>query len=266
MKKEDLRVFALVNSADVLNKNLRRSPVLEKHSLPLVCLNGQSSASGAYYDVMKENPDGILCFVHQDVYLPGCWFSCLQAAIGHLDEADPNWAVLGCYGVRPDGTHVGRVWDSSWNRVFGHSFQSVERVVSVDELFFCVRAQATNLFDTQLPDFHLYGTDVVLNAQKNGGKSYVADIPIVHNSRSVVSLRGGYSKAYRYMQKKWKQQLPLYNTIVPVTRWGLPLYLKHLRLAKRYGFNSGRPAPSDYDPLEIERSLGWHEPNEFIGA
>ena len=252
-----IEVFALVNDERVLENNLRRSPAIASGQIPLHCLRGQKSATAAFDKILTDNPKGVFCFVHQDVYLPANWLDNIKKAIRKLEKRDPNWAVLGSYGVQADGIHVGQVWDSSWNKVFGNSSADLFPVVSLDEIFLCVRADAGNLFDPNLPDFHLYGTDVVQNALAQGLKSYVANMPVVHNSRRAVSLRGGYERAYRYMRIKWRKKLSIPTTIVPLSQSLFPLYKKHLQNIRHYGLSSRRPPHSILNPAIIAAQLGW---------
>jgi hypothetical protein len=252
-----LKIYVLMNDRDVLEKNICASDAFRRNLVSLETLVDQTSASAAFATVMNRTTEGLLCFVHQDVFLPRNWLARIQAAVAHLNVADPNWAVLGCYGVQDDGTHVGHVWDSSWQKVFGAPFQGIAKVRSLDEIFICVRTDFGNLFDHELPDFHLYGTDVVLNAQQKGLTSYVVDMPIVHNSRKIVSLGAGYGAAYKFMSRKWQKNLPLVNTIVPVTRWGLPLLWKRINMARRFGLSGVRPPASHLDPKAISASLDW---------
>jgi hypothetical protein len=131
------------------------------------------------------------------------------------------------------------------------------RAVSFDELAFVLKRKAGSVLDPALPHFHLYGTDVVQTALSQGYTAYIADLPCIHNSRPVRNLRGGYALAYRHMQKKWKAILPLRTSVLPVTRWGVPLLKYNVRSLLRGGLSHARATSSSLDAVEIARTLGY---------
>ena len=84
-------------------------------------------------------------------------------------------------------------------------------------------------FDPDLPAFHLYATDIILQAAARGLRSYAIDAPVVHNSRrNPQPLDRGYRDAYRYMRRKWRDRLPLRTCVVDVTRSGWPMWRQWL--------------------------------------
>jgi hypothetical protein len=92
-------------------------------------------------------------------------------------------------------------------------------------------------------------------ARQAGRGSYVIDLPIIHHSRPVVRLDGGYRRAYRFMQRKWRAQLPIPNLVCPIDRSSVPLMVRDARLRWLNRGQHARRAPSE-DPASIARGLG----------
>lgn len=241
---------AAVNDDQVLQRNLRASPDIKSGQLYLVECRGFKSASLAYNHGLASTQEDIVIFVHQDVYMPKGWLTKVDQKISELDQLDPNWAVLGLFGIKPNGEEVGHIWCSALKRELKSNFDSIQEVRSVDELAFLLRRSSNCKFDINLPDWHLYGTDIILEAYSKGLKSYVADIPVVHNSRPVYSLYGGYVKSYLYVMQKWRKYLPVYTTIIPIEQYGHRLWRRIVRMYLRRK-TSQRPQASVLDPREI---------------
>lgn len=253
-KRIDLSIVAAVNDDEVLERNLLQSPIVKSGRSELKAYREQPSASVAYNKGLMEVDTDYVAFVHQDVYLPDSWEENLLAAIEYLNVNDPDWAVLGVFGLTPESEVVGRVWSSGIGKTIGEPPAKPTKVVTVDELVIILRKGAGCLFDEGLPSFHLYGTDIVQIATSNGHASYVANLPVVHNSRPVLGLSGGYSDSYRYMQRKWKTQLPMKTLIVPITTYGIPLLRKKISLWRGKSERLQRAVSNNTDPREIARS------------
>ncbi|MCL2894643.1 glycosyltransferase [Brenneria tiliae] len=218
----NILAVSAVNNDDVLKNCLLRSPDINSGLLPLAVYRGYKNASMAYNQARKEAPkDAILIFVHQDVYLPAGFLNNLHKQLEILKRKDPNWGVLGCIGVDMSGGIVGETWSSGIGKVVGVKVTKPEQVQSVDELIIISKNDELSFFDDNLPSFHLYGTDIVQSVLDRGRKSYVVDLPIIHHSKPVISLLGGYSDAFWYMKKKWKDNLPITSTICRITPSGI---------------------------------------------
>ncbi len=230
---------AAVNDEAVLEHNLLMSPLVAFADRQVILQRGYPSAAKAYNGVLEQADGEWIVLAHQDVYLPKPWLEQLRSGIEMVESHDPNWAVIGIYGVAHDGQHVGHCWSSGLGRELGVSFDQPQAVSAIDELLIVLRRSAGLRFDEGLPGFHLYGTDIVQTALKKGLSAYVVHAPVVHNSRSVRTLRGPYAASYHFMRKKWRDQLPVATTVVTLTRSGYPLMsallrrsLKHLRGGK----------------------------------
>jgi hypothetical protein len=103
---------------------------------------GFPSAALAYNTGMSEATQEILIFVHQDVYVPKGWMTCLSRTLDELATLDPQWGVLGVYGVAKDGGKAGHVYSSGLDRVLGKPFTQPLEAVSLDELLLVTRRSA----------------------------------------------------------------------------------------------------------------------------
>ncbi len=225
------QIFCVANNAETLARNLAASPDVSNELVPLSVFWNQANASSAYAQAIASATAEFLVFAHQDVYLPCGWFDQLSHAIRQLDALDERWAVAGLSGVMHDGTFVAHVWDSGLGFVNGGPFSTPARAASLDELVLIMRRSSGVTFDADLPCFHLYGTDIVLDAEAKGRTAYVIDVPAIHNARPIPMRRLGrdYVEAYRYTARKWRARLPWPTVIFRLTANPLPLLIHRLR-------------------------------------
>ena len=211
-----ISVVAAVNDECIFEKNLKASNILSNPDVKLFKQLGFSSASLAYNEGLKNSSCEIVIFAHQDVYFPTGWMDQLASNISFLNQSDPEWAVIGVYGVKPSGEHVGQAWSSGLNKLLGKPFNQPELVDSIDELVIILNVNSGLSFDDKLPGFHLYATDIVQSANEVGKKAYVINAPVIHNSNSVLFLDANYYKAYSYLKHKWNKRLPIQNCILTI--------------------------------------------------
>lgn len=253
----DLCIVTAVNDDQVLAANLLRSPILAGARAPIVTYRDQPSASIAYNRGIAETESEYVAFVHQDVYLPLSFEENLLRSIRQIEKTDPDWAVLGSIGATASGATVGHVWSSGSGREFGYRLETPVEVVTLDEVVVVVRRASQCLFDECLPSFHLYATDIVRAALAAGKRSYVGELPVVHNSRTLTSLGGGFTAAYRYMRRKWRHVLPLQTLVVPVTTSPLPLARARMRIRVSRQRRLARAWPNTTDPRDIAQRLNY---------
>jgi hypothetical protein len=254
-----MRICAVspVNNESILEQNLLRSPAITD-GLPLLAMRGYKSAALAYNDAIDQTSTEFLVFVHQDVYLPAGWVDHVLKCIVEVGEINPNWAVLGLFGATASCTHVGRVWCGAAERELGARLSTPEPVVSIDELLIILRRSSGLRFDDKLPGFHLYGTDIAQTALSRGLGVYVIDAPVVHNTKTVGSLRGAYLQAFRYEAKKWRDRLPIPTVVLTVTTSCLRLYIRELRVFKnRFFVRKCDAIGIKLDPVAIAKQVGY---------
>ncbi|MBN2137847.1 MAG: hypothetical protein JW720_08570 [Sedimentisphaerales bacterium] len=239
-----LAVVTPVNDEQCLAENLAASPMLQDGTIPLIVQRGYKSASEAYNDGLDAADADIVIFAHQDVYFPQGWEKKLLLAVETLRHRRVDWGVLGVIGSDKNRKLVGGAWSNGlqW-KIESDKFESPAPVRTFDEIVLILRKGGGIRFDDNLPGFHLYGTDIALTAIQAGLGAYVFDAPVIHNSIWRKKLGLSYCSAYRYMQRKWWDELPVYTLILPLTRSVWPLLRNWCREKKKWLVRRFRPMP-----------------------
>jgi hypothetical protein len=252
----DLSVSAAVNDHLVLEQCLAASPDIKNGALPLTVYEGFRTSGAAYNKALTESDGRWLLLAHQDVYLPSGFSQRVHQCLAELTVADPDWAVAGLVGATNERVVKGHIWCSGNQKIIGDGQGLPAKVDTIDELAIIIRTDAGLQFDEALPSFHLYGADIVLQAAKAGRTTWVIDSPVVHHSKPVIDLGGGYADAYRYMQRKWADSLPVFNLCCPITASPLTRWVNDLRIrAKNRGTRKRREPLGE--PAEIAKRLGF---------
>lgn len=255
----DFAVAVASNNAEILNANLRRSPMIEAGHIPLHIEEDAPSASIAYNRLLDVIDADIVVFAHQDVYLPLGWDSLLRARIAELYRHDPDWALLGAYGVDLDLVGFGPVWATSLGGIVGKVSTTPVEVQSYDELLIIMRKSKGLRFDEKLPHFHMYGTDIVQIARAAGLKSYVMSLPVVHNDRFHEQLDENFAAGYHYIRRKWRAHLPLWTPVLKVAWHGLHLArVRHQNVTSK-GVRLGMARSDDVDARTFAQLCGWFD-------
>jgi hypothetical protein len=246
-----------------LKADLTRSPDIESGNVGLTILWNQASAAAAYARAMESATAEVLIFAHCDVFFPGTWFARLAWEIDRLNHIDPAWAVAGVSSLTSAGELVGRIYDTSLEPlfpetmgVFGKALVSPVPIVSADELALIVRRGTSVSFDPLLPEFHLYGTDIILEAERQGKGSYGLDVPLIHNAKAQLQIGDDYARAYKYMVRKWHARLPVPTTCGMLTANPVALPLRRLRIrykaiCRRSTYNTQRLTDPHAKAFEI---------------
>ncbi|WP_316977567.1 glycosyltransferase family protein [Shumkonia mesophila] len=124
----------------------------------------------------------ILC--HQDVQLLEDGIERLNGIIAELDRAHPDWGLFGNAGARADGTLAIRISDPfSVSPERGTDWGPFPaEVQSLDENFIVVKRAANLAVSGDLGGFHLFGTDLCLNARSLGYRAFVVNFLLRHKS------------------------------------------------------------------------------------
>lgn len=255
--QSSVQVYCVANEQATLARNLLASPEIAGGRVSFSIIWGAKAASAAYRDAIASAHADIVVFAHQDVYFPEGWFSRLKLVCERLSSVDPCWAVAGLCGMTNEGEFVAHLWDSGLGAVCGGRFGAPRNVASLDEVVLIVRRASGTSFDPALPSFHLYGTDIVLEAQRAGMKSYAMDLPVIHNSKPIVRLDRTYIAAYRFMIRKWRARLPLPTVIVRLTRNPFPLLLRRMRVRYKAVLRASTLHPRLESPELMARELGF---------
>src|SRR5215831_4847840 len=125
-------IVSAVNDRAVLESNLLASSCLNcEHQHQIILQEGFTSAARAYNDALDRASNEIVVFVHQDVFLPESWLESLDCSLQLLAESDPDWGVLGCWGVTSAGIGVGHVYTPGQG-VIGRAFRHPQPVQTLD--------------------------------------------------------------------------------------------------------------------------------------
>lgn len=252
-------VVAAVNDNSILAHNLMRSPMLHRPDVALCVQRDFRSAALAFRSATRKCRGEILVFVHQDVYLPANWPDQLQDSLRRLESSDPNWAVLGIYGVKVNGEQVGCAWSSGLNTMVGQPFEEPAAIESIDEVLIVLRRSSGVEFDPDLPGYHLYGTDLVQTALSRGKGAYAICAPVIHNSRPALYLGSDYFASYRYVARKWRDRLPIHNNVACIVKpgWGYLGMRAHHKINEwRYAHLRRDQLDRRYDCIALARKLG----------
>ncbi len=234
-----IHVYCCARSSDTsrLQADLARSPEIENGNIGLTILWNQASAASAFSRAIERATAEVLVFAHCDVYFPKGWFERLAWEVDRLSHLDRDWAVAGVASITASGELVGRMFDAALepafaetSGIFGKVLPSPVPIVSADELALVVRRGSGVSFDPLLPEFHLYGTDIILEAERHGMRSYGLDMPLIHNAKPQLRLGADYGRAFRYMVRKWRDRLPVPTTCVRLTASPLALAIARLRI------------------------------------
>lgn len=255
-----IHVCCVANHEGALARDLQRSPDIASGRIQASIFWNAPAASAAYHDAVGRIEADILVFAHQDVYFPKGWFARLEVACRDLAKIDPSWAVAGLCGMTRETEFVGHLWDSGLGTICGTTFDRPRVVASLDEVVLILRRASGISFDPALPSFHLYGTDIVLEAQKAGMRSYVLDLPVIHNSKANVRLDRTYVAAYKFMIRKWKALLPWPTVIIQLTGNPMPLLLRRIRLRYKALFRASTLHPMLEFPERKANELGFSKP------
>lgn len=222
LRVPEFSLIVAVNDNVVLKSSLLRSPGIADRC-EIIEKRGFSSAGLAYNSGMAEASREILIFAHQDIYFPERWFDRLAASIEQLSARDPNWGVIGPYGVSTESAYAGHVYCTGLTAILGRPRAEFIEAGSLDEIVLIFRRSSGLKFDEKLPDFHLYGIDVCTEARSRGMKNYVIPAFCVHNSNGLRFLPRGFNQAFRYLREKWEAELPLHTNCAVVKKGILPL-------------------------------------------
>jgi len=247
-------VIAAVNNQEVLDSCLLRSPEVTK-ATDLIWQRGYASAAQAYNEAIDKATTDILVFAHQDVFLPAGWLSQLQKSLEWFAQNDPQWAVAGIWGVQRSGARCGNVYCTGLGKRLGTDFAPPVEVRTVDELLFVVRKSSGVRFDKNIPGYHMYGTDICLEAQRRGLKTYAISAFCIHNTNGYGMLPWQFWKAYLLMRRKWKQALPIITPCAEITAWCGPMIRGNAVQAANLMLKRHQIGKRTTDPAQLYREL-----------
>jgi hypothetical protein len=249
-----IAVVTAVNDDAVFHGSLMRSPEMAA-ARELRVQRGGASAGQAYNAGIRTSASPVMVFAHQDIFFPDGWFEFLSQAIQAIAIKDPHWGVLGVYGIGMSGQAIGHIYSTGMEQVLGRPLAEPQEARSLDEVVLVVRRSSGLQFDEALPGFHLYGTDLCLQARNQGFKCYVISGFCVHNSNGLSVLPAAYTRAFLYLRRKWRGHLPIQTPCMQITQWGMPLWQHNLAVGIKVVFHRHPVGRRCADPSALYRRL-----------
>lgn len=244
------------NNEIVLNNTLLRSPDVSSCSQILI-QRGFSSAGIAYNGALEKAKTDVVAFAHQDVYLPQGWKRDLDRTLNWLATANPNWGVLGAFGITlsPYPEPFGHCYSTGLKRELGAPFDEPREAQTLDELVLIVRLSSGLRFDEKLPGFHLYGADLCLQARQAGMGCYIIPAFCIHNSNGVKYLGRDYWRSYFYMRRKWWDVLPAVTCCSVISRSIRTPAAQCMSFAKQWVLGGAKVGTRSDDVVSLYRAL-----------
>lgn len=243
-----------VNDDFVLSNCLLRSPSVSS-AREVILERGHECAGQAYNAGIGKATGDVLIFAHQDVFLPNGWEKSLSYAVAQLEVEDPGWGVLGTFGIGSSGSVVGYVHSTGLRRTLGSPLPYPVPVKTLDEMCLVLRRSSGLRFDDHLPGFHLYGTDICLQAEQKGMRSYALSAFCIHNSNGIRRLPLAFWWASLYLRRKWFDVLPVTAPCVRITKSGLAMCRQFLGGVRRAALRKNPPGVRCPDPVSLYGEL-----------
>lgn len=217
-----------VNNRQIYENNFLASLCFEsEHPHQILAQEGFSSAARAYNDAIDKSDNDLIVFAHQDILLPRGWIKDLQDALESLEESDPTWGVLGCYGEPLYGTGRGYIYSPHCG-FLGSPLNLPAPVQTLDEIVLILRKSNGLRFNERLPHFHFYGAEICMAAADRGMKSYAISALCIHNTQQNLVLPKEFYESYVFTKRIWRRYLPIRTTCIRITRFDSELYKRKL--------------------------------------
>jgi glycosyltransferase involved in cell wall biosynthesis len=246
-------LISAVNDRSILTNSLLGSSV-HKEAHEFIQQEGFRNASSAYNAAINDATGDYLVFAHQDIYLPNGWNESLCNAIHWLGRNSPNWGVLGVFGVNDRANSVGHVYSTGLGRPVGKPFREPSKVSTLDEIILIIRRDSGLSFDSALPGFHLYGTDICLEARSRGFPCYAFPGYCIHNTNGISYLPVSFWKAYFFLRRKWRAVLPVATPCTQITWSAFPMVRSMLRSFYSHTLRGRKPGKRVQKPEELFRT------------
>lgn len=226
---ESITFVIPVNSNEVYKRNFLASPLFcGNHSHQFLPQRNFSSATEAYNAGIDQAKNDLMIFAHQDMYFPELWLEDLAKALKYLDQRDPLWGVLGCFGVAKE-KRWGFLYDSGQRKMLGAPFEHPMEVQTIDEIVMIFRKSSGLRFNESLTHFHFYGTDICMAAADKGRKNYAISAFCIHNTNQIVYFPKEFYECYHRVKKIYKEYLPIYTSCIRISRFNIDVYKRRMR-------------------------------------
>ena len=158
---------------------------------------------------LREANGKYIIICHQDVVLTDDNYQDLSRRLEQLGEKDGKWGICGNAGAAGPN-HV--VYHLTYpNEGLKSKGKFPLKVSSLDENFLILKSSAYLSVSTDLRGFHLYGTELCLQAELHGYSAYVIEFNLTHKSKGnprmdFYEIRKALIKKYNYFfRNRWIQ-------------------------------------------------------------
>jgi hypothetical protein len=249
-------IVSVCRDEEVLQRTLLRSPAI-KAARRVLRQRGFPTVSTAYNAAIRECEEDVLVFAHPDVYLSEAWYESFVRSMDWLGREDPDWAVAGMAGRTRDGSLRGFAYSTGLGGFIGVPFSEPCEVRTLDEFVFALRRGSGLTFDEEIPgaQSQMCTTDLCLEAERRGLRSYALPCLALHNSNGWSYLPLGFWKCYLYMRKKWRGFLPVEVPYTRLTAGCLPMIKNTVRGSLRWRPAGHRVVTRVSDPVALYERL-----------
>lgn len=198
------RIATFVNDAE-LYKEMRASFEAAGFVVPIARYTIETGDPYEAVTRLGTAYEPYVILVHQDVRCDqGDTAGKLTVALEQLTALDDSWVVAGnAGGTKEHGLvrHVSDPHGTDWTDGLP------ARVVTLDENLLILRTARSPHCSERLSGFHLYGSDVCLNAERDGSSCYVVDFRASHLSPGSGD---GLDAAAERFAARWSEVRPRY--------------------------------------------------------
>lgn len=262
--QKEITFVVPVNNGNVFRTNFEASPALRNGAKPnIIVQEGFRSAAQAYNDAIRQSASDLIVFAHQDVILPEHWLFELRNAVERLDSDNPNWGVLGCWGVKSDGSFAGHIYSTGLG-ILGRAFDHPVRVQTLDEVVLILRKSSGIRFDERIGGYHFYGSAVCMAASLLGRVCYAIPAFCIHNTEQLLTLPPSFYECYREFRQVWRDSLPVYTSCIRVSRLGWEMYFRRWQeFLRQWGYTARNGKPRSPDPAALIESIQPFVPDQL---
>jgi hypothetical protein len=213
---------ACVNDEAQLQANLLRSPFLLGDTPHEVLLYRDSTSAAAGLNAgLEAASHDLVVLTQQDVFFPAGWPAAAQRSLAAAEAEHGPIGIAGVFGIEDRSTaetHVGHILDRERRWDLGAPRPAL--VQGLDEVVLIVPSSSPVRLDPTL-GWHLYGSDLCLEAERLGLACVVVDALCFHNSLTGSSVPSAYREAERVLARKWPDHLPIHTNSSTITEAAL---------------------------------------------
>jgi hypothetical protein len=210
-------VVVPVNDEAALSRNVLASPGLEAIGAEIVLCRGAKSAAAAFQAGLKRTVRPWILFCHQDVFFPEGAGAAIERTLAEIHEADTGHTILGFCGMeldrRGEPVGAGTVVDR------GHLLDWPESnaAISIDEFAVVLHRECKYKIDAEL-GWHLWATDLCLQAMADGRHARIVRVLLHHNSTLAVIPPEFHASGWRLVKKYPHRRIHTLNGIGEASR------------------------------------------------